>query len=718
LTAGRPDDREGIRVGPSIHRLWPWARFVRAAFALAVVTAPAAAAAQDTTVVRLDSLRITVTRSTAALDRLPLSAASLGAAAIRDGQATAGLDESLDRVPGVFINNRYNFSLGSRISIRGLGARAAFGVRGVRVLSDGIPLTMPDGQSNLNNLELGTADRIEVLRGPSSALYGNAAGGVISIETERPPPEFSTEVRATGGDAGRGGLRFDPFFKLQAKVGGPVGAGGWVASLSRLETDGYRDFSRAKQTVVNAVSRHPLGNGRLGLVLNVFDGPVAESAGALPRDSVDKDPTLAWPNNVRNGAGEATRQIQAGVSYARPLGENDRLDVAVYGVSRTVDNALPFAWIDLSRRGGGLRASWAGERGDGWLSLSAGVDVEFMSDERQEYDNAGGTRGTDLARDQTDRVTNVGPFFQALVALAPRIDLLAGMRFDAVHFSTSDHRSADGDDSGSRTLSAGSPTVGLSWAAAGSTMVYGNVGTAFQTPTTTELINTPPEPGRPCCPGGFNVDLEPQRATSIEAGLRTVAGGFVLDLALYRMTVRNTILPFQVADAEGREFFRNAGESLHRGFELSAVRSFGRHSLRAAWTFNDFTFVDDGDEDTAYEGNDLPGIPDNHFFAAVQLAPVDELRLDLELDHSGEYWANDANTAANEAATVLDLRIHASINVGSTAFRPFIAVQNLTSAHYNSSVVVNGFGGRYYEPAPPRNLIIGFALGTGAWRTR
>lgn len=712
MNAGRREDWEVARVQPFVRRIC-----VPALALIASLIVPATAAAvQDTTIVRLDSLRVAVTRSTIALDRLPVSAATLSAATIRDGQATAGLDESLDRVPGVFINNRYNFSLGSRISIRGLGARAAFGVRGVRVVSDGIPLTMPDGQSNLNNLELGTAQRIEVLRGPSSALYGNAAGGVISIETEQPPAEFSTEVRATGGDAGRGGLRLDPFYKLQARAGGPVGAGGFVASVSRLETDGYRDFSRAQQTVLNAVSRHPLGGGRLGVVLNLFDGPVAESAGALPRDSVDKDPTLAWPNNVRNGAGEATRQIQAGLSWARPLGDNDRVDVAVYGLSRTVDNALPFAWIDLSRRGGGLRASWSGDRGDGWLALSGGVDVEFMSDDRQEYDNAGGSRGSDLARDQTDRVTSVGPFVQALVGLAPRLDLLAGMRFDVVHFSTADHRIVDGDDSGSRTLSAGSPIFGLSWAASPTTTLYGNVGTAFQTPTTTELINAPPSPGSACCPGGFNVDLEPQRATSVEAGLRTVAGGVVLDLALYRMTVRNTILPFQVADAEGREFFRNAGESLHQGFELSAVRSFGRHSLRAAWTFNDFTFVDDGDDGTAYEDNELPGIPGNHFFAAIQLAPIEPIRVDLELDHTGEYYADDANTAVNDAATVLDLRIHAAMRIGSTAFRPFIAIQNLTSTRYNSSVVVNGFGGRYYEPAPPRNLILGFALGTGGWR--
>jgi iron complex outermembrane receptor protein len=685
---------------------------------LAAGTAPAHAR-QDTTVVRLDSVRVSVARGSMPVDRLPISIATVDAATIAGGQATVGLDESLDRVPGVYINNRYNFSLGARISVRGLGSRAAFGVRGVRVLSDGIPLTMPDGQTNLNNLELGTAGRIDVLRGPSSSLYGNAAGGVIAIESEPSPPAFSAELRATGGDAGRGGVHLDPFFKVQMKAGGPVGSGGWMASVSRMETDGWRDFSRAKQTLASVVSRHPIGDRtRLGLVFNVFDSPVAESAGALPRDSVEKDPTLAWPNNVRNRAGEATRQVQAGISLDHDFGA-DRLHGAVYALGRSVDNALPFAWIDLSRRGGGMRVSWEGLRANGRLALVAGLDVELMSDDRQEYDNDGGSRGNDLARDQTDRVSSVGPFAQALVGVTPGLDLLAGFRFDAVRFASTDRNAGDGrDNSGDRTLSQASPTLGITWAAAPGATLYANVGTAFQTPTTTELINAPPPPGQPCCPGGFNVDLDPQRATSFEAGYRGNVAGLTIDLAAYHMAVRNTILPFQIAGGDGREFFRNAGESRHRGIELSASRSFGSHSARLAWTFSDFDFVDDGDPDADNEGNRLPGVPRHHVFGGITAAPHRAVRVDLEVDHSGDYFADDANTATNESATVLDLRVQAETRIGSTGFRPFIGINNLTSTRYNSSVVVNGFGGRYYEPAPPRNVIVGFALSTGAWRTR
>jgi iron complex outermembrane receptor protein len=295
--------------------------------------------------------------------------------------------------------------------------------------------------------------------------------------------------------------------------------------------------------------------------------------------------------------------------------------------------------------------------------------------------------------------------------------VLAGIRFDAVRFETSDHFLADGrDDSGDRTLSAASPTIGVTWAASPAATLYANVGTAFQTPTTTELINAPPVAGEACCPGGFNVDLDAQRATSLEAGFRGSAAGVALNVAVYHMTVRNTILPFQVEEADGREFFRNAGESRHRGIELSAARSFGRHTARVAWTFNDFVFVDDGDPDAEHEGNRLPGVPRNHVFAGIEIVPVAAIRIDLEADHSAEYFADDANTATNDAATVFDIRVRADTRVGSTGFRPFVAINNITSTRYNSSVVVNGFGGRYFEPAPPRNVIVGFELGTGLWR--
>jgi iron complex outermembrane receptor protein len=686
--------------------------------ALPVATSGQAARQDTSRIVPLDSVRVTVTRGTVPLERMPAAASVVGIGDIRGGQATVGLDESLDRIPGVFVNNRYNFSLGARISMRGLGSRAAFGVRGVRVMADGIPLTMPDGQSNLNNLELGAAGRIDVVRGPASALYGNAAGGVISIETEAAPQVFSTEARALGGNAGRDGFGLGRFFKLQAKAGGRLHEGGFVGSVSHMQTEGYRNYSAAEQTLLNVVARHPIGEAsRLSVVVNAFDSPVAESPGALPIDSVRRNPRMAWPANARTLSGEATTQLQVGVGIAHILG-NTRLDISAYALGRDVDNALAFGFIDLSRRAGGLRATYAGSPAGERVAVTAGVDVEWQSDDRREFDNVNGGPGDELRRDQRDQVFAIAPFAQTLVQLAPRADLLLGVRYDAVRFETSDAFMGDArDDSGNRTLSALSPMAGLTFAASERIRLYGNVATAFQTPTTTELINAPPEGSTPCCPGGFNADLDPQRALSFEVGARGRVGRFAIDFAAYHMNVDRTIVPFQVADGEGREFFRNAGESRHRGLELSASTPLGRHLATLAYTFNDFVFIDDGDSMVDFEGNRLPGVPRHHVFAGLRLRPADALQVDIEVDHTGEYFANDANedSAVNDAATVVDLRLQYDTRLGGIAARPFLAVGNLTNTRYNSSVVVNAFGRRYYEPAPRRSFHVGFAVATGAW---
>ncbi len=668
----------------------------------------------------LDSLTATVTRGTMPLERMPAATARIVRSILQGAQLTVGLDESLDRVPGVFVNNRYNFSLGARISIRGFGARAAFGVRGIRVIADGIPLTMPDGQSNLNNLDLGAAERVEILRGPSSALYGNAAGGVIAVTTESPPlAPFGVEARVMGGDAGREG-EFGRVSKLQAKAGGTGGRANWFVSLSHMSTDGFRDFSRAEQTLLNATARLALdAASSLAFVVNAVNAPVAESPGALPLDSARLRPRIAWPNNVRTGSGEATHQAQAGLAYSRIIGAG-RFDLAGWGLARDVDNALPFAFIFLERRGGGMRASWSGlPAGSGSdFSLTAGLDAEFARDDRREFNNVSGEAGPTVQRDQAERVLALGPFVQASMRLSPSVEVTLGTRYDAVRFETEDRFSGDGrDDSGKRTLSAFSRMLGVTWSAASDVRLYANYATAFQTPTTTELINAPPPAGQPCCPGGFNAVLDPQHARSAEIGARGRLGRVNLDVALYHMNVENTVVPFQVEGEEGREFFRNAGETRHRGLELAASSPIGQHAIEVAYTLNDFVFVDDGSLGTDFEENRLPGVPRHNIFAGIQLNAADRLRFDFELQHIGEQATEDGNDPAfaNEAATVMDARLLYRARIGDWLATPFIALNNVTDTRYNASVVVNAVGRRYFEPAPGRNLYLGVTLGSPGW---
>jgi iron complex outermembrane recepter protein len=668
----------------------------------------------DTARLRLDSLQVMVTRAAVTPDRSPMAISVVGRTAIQDGRPAVALDEALAAVPGLVVSNRHNFSLGPRIIMRGMGARAAFGVRGVRVMVDGIPLTMPDGQTNLNNLDLGSAGSIHVLRGPASALFGNAAAGVIAVETEPAPATFATETRLIAGNQGRGDLT--RFIKAQTKIGQTIRGVDYVASMARLEVDGYRDHARTRQTLFNARLRAATGPAtRLSVVVNAIDMPVADNPGALPLQQARAEPTAAWPNNVTTQSGEATRQAQVGVRLQH-AGQRGRADVAAYGITRSLDNALPFGFIALDRAAGGLRASYevAFASLPGAPGLIAGIDVEAQRDERREFANQAGQPVGAPRRDQQDRVTAVGPFAQLRGGTGP-LELILGARYDAVRFEVDDRRGVEPDRSGRRTLHALSPMIGATWELRHVTL-FANVASAFQTPTTTELINAPPAAGGQCCPAGFNPDLEPQRAYSTEIGARA-GWGTVLHgaLSFYHMDVRDALVPFQVPEVEGRDFFRNAARTRHRGMELSTALSPRTGILlHGALTWTDVRFRADSTGD-ALAGNRVPGVPARRVHAGLSWTPG-RTRLSADLDYTSEQHTNDANTAIAPAVTRVDFRAEWSLRAVGAEFAPFVVLNNAFNARYYGSVSVNAFAGRYYEPAPGRNVYAGASVRTGPWR--
>ena len=694
---------------------------------VAVVVFAAAAAAQQpekatspdsTPVVRLAPVQVTVTRVAEPINHVAQSVSTVDQASIQRARATLGLDEALALVPGVAASSQYNFSLGTKLSIRGFGARAGFGVRGIRVLVDGIPLTNADGQAKLNNLDLATAGSIEVIRGPASTLYGNAAGGVVSVRTQAPPPEaLAGQARVTFGSYGPG-TRLGNLTKWQAQLGGRLGAADYMASVSHTSVDGFREHSRGVLTQFNGVASYALDpSSSLRLVLNVADQPLGQNPGSLTFDTALVRPQAASAGNLRVAAAEDDRQIQSGLAYARQIGAS-KLDVMVYGQNRIVNNPIVSSVIDLNRHGGGVRSSLSTRFS--LLGLGAtmvdGVDVELQRDARKEFTPlAGGVRGAQT-RDQIDRVASVGPFAEGELALTRQLRLSAGARYDAVRFNTDDRFLADGNNSGSRTLHAVSPKASLLYDLGDLGSAYLTVATSFETPTTTELINAPPPAGQPCCQGGFNQELNAQRALSWELGTHgNLAGWLRYDLAAYTMDVRDEIISYRLPSID-RDFYRNAGRSRHRGLEVGLQAAVTDYlELDGAYTLSRFTFVDDMVGGVQYAGNRLPGVPPEELTgrATLHLRGFDT---EAQVQHSARYFVNDANTASNPAYTVTDLRFTGRRNFADLGVAPFFAVENLFDKRYNSSVVINATGGRYYEPAPGRHYLLGLSVPIGGWR--
>ncbi|HET7585925.1 MAG TPA: TonB-dependent receptor [Gemmatimonadaceae bacterium] len=667
----------------------------------AAPSADSAARARGDTVVRLAPVVVTVLRSPFALGRAPFAVMARDTGDLPHGAAGLALDGVLSGVPGLQVDNRYNYALGERVAIRGFGARAQFGVRGVAVIVDGVPATLPDGQTNLTNIDPAFVGRAEVMRGPASSLYGNAAGGVIQMTSRPSPPQPLVERARTV--AGSNGLR-----RWETETSGRVGSLAYLAGASRLDYGGFRDFSNARTDHANVRVGTEGEHERLQIVANWvrYD---AQNPGSLSDSLLHVDRTQAFRTNELQRTGERGHQLQGGVQWERDL-PSGAVQLSAWALGRTVENPIPTSIIDLARRAGGVRAVYrrSALAGGEPLRWAVGVEGGWQHDDRQNHDNDAGSRAA-LTLDQRERVAALAAFAQSDVQLGARTSVVAGVRVDRTRFKARDRLvdASNPDDSGERTMAAVSPSLGVSVQASPGTTVYANVATAFETPTTTELAN------RPDGAGGFNPDLDPERTTSVEAGAKGVlpGTGVIYQLAIYRARVRDALIPFEVPDAPGRQFFRNAGSAVHQGVELSAETwLFGSIRADAAYTLTDARFDAFTTESGSFGGRRVPGVAPHRVDLALAYDGADPggFFAEGDLHYRAATPVDDANSAHSAGYALVNVRAGVRMVLGgATVVVPFAGIDNVFDARYDTSVVVNAFGGRFFEPGPGRALSVG-----------
>ncbi len=676
---------------------------------------------------RLPEIEVTVTRAPEPLSRVPYAVGVLDREEIQRAQPTLGLDEALNNLPGVVVANRYNFSLDQRISIRGFGSRANFGVRGVKILLDGIPQTLPDGQSQLTNVEFADIGRAEVLRGASSSLYGNASGGVVAFQTEPAAPSpFAQRVRIQGGDGKRDG---DGFYKWQSWSSGRAGNASGTLSISQFKADGFRQNSAAEIRQLNAGVDYVLSGTTVGrLRVSAADNPRAKNPGALTLAEYRANPDSAAANNIRRKADKDVQQQQLslGLRHVDPAG--NEYDVTVFGLLRDLENPLaapppgPFVptagtYVRIDRAVGGARVSGSRHLGVGPTAprLSLGADLQRMRDNRQNFRSDAGEPTDSVLIDQREKITEFGPFAQ--VQWSPREELLlnAGARYDWVRFDVTDFHLTDGaDNSGQRTNGALSGHLGASWSFGDRFVPYVNFSTSFETPTTTELVN------QPNGTGGFNTELSPQRAVNYEIGARGQPTPRVqYSVAFFLGRIRDAIV--QQQEVGGRAFFVNAGKTHNDGAEVGlSVTPVDGLRLSGAYTYAHYRFAEYVDASgTSLEGNKLPGVPDHFWRVGLRTSLPYDFFADADHTISSSVPADDANTGSLVAdswgAGVTNLRLGWEGNAGEVSLSPFLGINNLWDRRYISAVTINGVGGRVFEPAPRRVIYLGTEIG---YRTR
>ncbi len=649
---------------------------------------------------------------------LPAAISVLDAQRIREGQVRVNASEALAAVPGVVVQNRQNYAQDLQISSRGFGARSAFGVRGVRLITDGIPASMPDGQGQAATFNLDMAERIEVLRGPYSAIYGNHAGGVIQLFTRDGEGPATLEASFA---AGSDGMR-----KTDLNAQGSAAGIGYVLDASRFDTDGYRDHSAARRDQAMAkLTMQPIPGARLVFVANGLrqddtQDPLGVTWATWQRDpragETDATDTQATKRTLaeRYNTRKSIDHQQGGASWDQRF-ESGRLHVSLWGGNRRVTQFQAFSKgfqappshsggvIDFDRDFYGTDINWQDVRelAGGRLTTTLGVEYGRSSDDRKGYENyIGNTFGVQgkLRRDEEDVVSNTDPYLQSEWQ-GERWQFTAGLRHSRMRVSVGDRFLANGNDSGALHYSRSTPLFGVSYKLSPEMNLYATAARGFEAPTLNELFYSGTG-------AGFNFKLRPSRSTHLEAGLKARAGNTRLDAALFQVRTRDEL----VVDAAsgGRTSYRNASETLRQGAELSLDSKLGAgFSARIAATVLKATY--EKPFGSVREGAHLPGVPRASLFAELAWKSSGEhFTAALESLSVAHVYAEDANADTPAPGySILNARVVAKQSIDKWRFSEFVRLNNLADHRYIGSVIVGDTNKRYYEAAPGRNWVMG-----------
>ncbi|PKO82954.1 MAG: TonB-dependent siderophore receptor [Betaproteobacteria bacterium HGW-Betaproteobacteria-11] len=663
---------------------------------------------------RADAVVVTATRNEQSAFDLPVSIDSVNQSQIQDGQLQVNLSESLARIPGINAQNRQNYAQDLQISSRGFGARASFGVRGLRLYADGIPATMPDGQGQVSNFDLGSAARLEVMRGPFSSLYGSSAGGVIALFTEDGAPGATVTPSVTFGSYGTQ--------RIGTKLSGDNGTLNYVADLSTFRTDGYRDHSAAKRTTLNTkFGWKPDADSKITLVLNSVDMPEVQDPLGLTRAQFTADPRQAVANALAFNTRKNIAQTQLGLAYERKVGAGDTLNLMLYRGQRDATqyqsiptgpqaNPLhPGGVIDLTREYWGIDTHWShrGELAGAPLTATVGLAYDNLDEARKGFRNFIGSQlgvmGA-LRRNEDNHIFNFDQYAQLQWEPSEHWLVLAGVRNSQVKVSSKDHYivGTNGDDSGSTDFSATLPVLGITWRLQPALNLYASFGKGFETPTMNELSYRPD--GSP----GLNFALQPAKSDHYEVGAKALLGEATsLNLALFNVHTSNEIVV--AGSSGGRTTYRNGGGTQRSGLELSlGTRWASGFGLAAAYTNLDARYKDTISGTSIRSGNAIPGIPRQSVFVegSWQHQPSG-FSSALELRHLAKVYVNDANSDAAPAYTIASLRLGFEQKSAGWMLKEFVRVDNLSDKKYAGSVIVNESNSRFFEPAPGRNWLAG-----------
>ena len=639
-----------------------------------------------------------------------------------DQSLQVNLTELVKGIPSVQLRNRENYAQDLQLSMRGFGARSTFGVRGIRLYVDGIPATMPDGQGQTSNIDMNSLSHLEVLTGPFSSLYGNSSGGAVLATTREGQGKDSIEMNYAGGshNKNRAGIVLQGGAKNQNEPS-------YIVSSSYFDTDGYRDHSGANKVLSNAKLTWNLDDGsKINWVTN-YVKIHADDPGGLTRADWEKNPKQVAKNVLDYNARKKIDQTQTGLTWSKPLNDQNELYAMTYIGQRQVTQYqsipdkvqknpnTPYqagGVIDFKRDYYGADFRWTGKDLLPYTQFSAGVAIDAMNEDRQGYQNfndAGdkGIKG-DVRRDERNTLWNVDPYLQASWSFLQTMRLDTGVRYSNVHYKSKDHYivGLNGDNSGKTTYEEVLPSVALSWQIIPEVLAYASYAKGFETPTFTEMAY-------PAQGGASMFDLKPSKSDNYELGLKSsnTLGDF--NLATFYIETKDDIVAAE--SMGGRATFRNADKTLRKGIEFAWNKKLWKDiAVNASYAYLDATFDSKvpaaGKVAEIPEGNAIPGIAKNQAFIGLVWQPEQGFYAGLDTQFMDKVYVNDINSDAAASYTVASIYTGYAWKRADWGINGFARVDNLFDKNYAGSVIVNEGSSRFFEPADGRNWSAGLKV--------
>ena len=672
------------------HRIWK--SFTVGMFLLLPIILLAQSPSQTTTItlkeVALEAPRLNTSRFL-----MPGSISAVNLVSLQGFQQQLSLQEYLRSVPGLFSLNANNYAQDLRLSIRGFGSRAAFGIRGVKIIVDGIPETTPDGQGQLDNLPLGLLSRLEVLRGPSASLYGNAAGGVLYLTTLDSLEGEVIKFRATLGSYTYQNYQLTTHVKGKATTA--------LFHINRTTTDGFRTFSGLEQNVFNAKIKHSLNSrSSLNFQLNYTNSPKAEDAGGLTLEETTTYFRQARQRNVDYDTFEKIDQLKLGMHWKQQWGTQWSLDSYAFYSFRDFYGKLPFengGIVDLFRNyyGVGTRLNYEEIQTGFTHRWQLGLERNDQRDQRDRFMNLRGSQG-ERTYSQLERFGNFGA------------SLLDELQWEKILVRTAlrfDYQTLGADSEiETQEYTVLNPSIGLSYALAENHRLFANFSTSFETPTLSELS------ANPSGEEGLNLNLNPSKAINFELGWKTQNSSGFFEATGFYIKSSNEILPYELEAFPGRSFYRNAGATDRYGLEVASAYQWNSWKIEASLTQAQYQFVEETKEENL-GGMALPGIPNSQAFLQLSYKSNSDWKWVLSGEHIGQFYANNSNSVAINSFQKLRFQTQKTVKLSWGNFDFFGGINNLLNVTYYDNIRLNAFGGRFYEPAPGRNFYLGMQLG-------